>query len=376
MVAAVPLLFLLLLPSLASSTSPEDEYRKLQEKMQEQKKKLTEVQAREHSILTEIDDVNLRLGTIESALSKFRKNLGRTESEIASVNAEIEKTKAVLERQKSWLKRKLRTIHRFGYSGDTIVLFMSSTDMSQTMRTLKYMEHITRYEQTLLGNYRDSLASLNKKYSRLQSLKTELRVQTDQVRTKEEELAQQRRSKEQILNSVRHEKASHQKVLAELREASKRMLDIIRESSKTDTYTATGFGRLKGRLHWPADGRIAIPYGTHRDPQFDTPVFRNGIHIQTSSAAEVRAAYGGKIIFAEWFKGFGQLIIVNHGSGYHTLYGNLSEIFSKVGDIIKENQVLGKVGTSGILNAPGLYFEIRYKGKPLDPSQWLRGRRK
>ena len=369
------LLFLLILPSLVFSTSTEDEYKKLQERMHEQKKKLSEVQEREHSILGEIDDVNLRLGKIEPELEKFKKNLRGSEAEIAVVNTEIEKTKTKLERQKIWLKRKLRTIHRFGYSGDTVVLMMSSDDMSQTMRTLKYLEHITRYEQTLVGNFRDNLNILKSKYDRLQSLRAELKVQTDKVRTKEDELAHQRRSKEQILDTVRHEKASQQKVLAELKEASQRMLDIIRESSKTDTYAATGFGRLKGKLLWPTDGKIAIPYGTHRDPQFDTPVFRNGVHIQTVSAAEVRAPYGGKIIFAEWFKGFGQLIIVNHGSGYHTLYGNLSEIFSKVGDIIKENQLLGKVGTSGILNAPGLYFEIRYKGKPLDPSQWLKTRR-
>lgn len=377
MVRVVPLLlFLLVLPSLAFSTSTEDEYKKLQERMQEQKKKLSEVQEQEHSILGEIDDVNLRLGKIESELGKFKKNLRRTEAEIAAVNTEIEKTKTKLERQKNWLKRKLRTIHRFGYSGDTVVLMMSSDDMSQTMRTLKYLEHITRYEQTLVGNFRDNLDILKSKYDRLQSLRAEMKVQTEKVRTKEDELAQQRQSKEQILNTVRHEKASRQKVLAELKEASQRMLDIIRESSKTDTYAASGFGRLKGRLLWPSDGKIAIPYGTHRDPQFDTPVFRNGVHIQTAPSAEVRATCGGKIIFAEWFKGFGQLIIVNHGSGYHTLYGNLSEIFSKVGDIIKENQLLGKVGTSGILNAPGLYFEIRYKGKPLDPSQWLKSRKR
>ena len=69
-------------------------------------------------------------------------------------------------------------------------------------------------------------------------------------------------------------------------------------------------------------------------------------------------------------------MIINHGSGYHTLYGNLSEIFSQAGAIIKENQVIGKVGTSGILNAPGLYFEIRYKGKPLDPVQWLKRKKR
>jgi septal ring factor EnvC (AmiA/AmiB activator) len=376
MFAVLPLLFLLLLPFNSSGTTTEEEYNKIQERMNEQKKKLSEVQEREHSILNEIENVNMKLGTIESDLAKYRKDLDRTEDEIARTSAEINKIKASLEKQKSWLKRKLRTIHRFGYSGDTVTLLMSSSDISETMRTLKYLESITRHEHGLLANYKSNLEKLNARYSRLQTLRAELKVHSDKVRSKEGELAQQRRSKEVILSSVRDEKAKHQKMLSELKEASKRMLQIIRESSKADTYAATGFGRLKGRLLWPADGRVAIPYGSHRDPQFDTPVFRNGIHIKTEAFTEARSVYGGKIIFAEWFKGFGQLIIVNHGSGYHTLYGNLSEIFSRVGDIIKENQVIGKVGTSGILNAPGLYFEIRYKGKPLDPTQWLKNRRK
>ena len=80
------------------------------------------------------------------------------------------------------------------------------------------------------------------------------------------------------------------------------------------------------------------------------------------------------MVFADWFKGYGNLLIINHGEGYHTLYANLSEIFFKVGDIIKVHDTVGKVGESGILNAPSLYFEIRYKGKPLDPVQWLKKR--
>jgi septal ring factor EnvC (AmiA/AmiB activator) len=166
-------------------------------------------------------------------------------------------------------------------------------------------------------------------------------------------------------------------MIAELKEASKRLRDLIEKSSKTDSYTGSGAGftRFRGKLLWPAEGKIAVPYGSQKDPQFSTPVFRNGVHIQTPANSDARSVYEGKVIFAEWFKGFGQLIIINHGNGYHTLYGNLSEIFSHVGDIIKESQVIGKVGTSGILNAPGLYFEIRYKGKPLDPAQWLKQRR-
>ena len=372
-----PLLFVLLFSSVSSGATHEEEYRKLQEKMSEQKKKLRETQERESSILNEIEGVNMRLEKIETDLSKSLKDLRRTEAEISSVTSDIEKTKSVLERQKEWLKRKLMVMHKFGYSGDMLVLLMSAGDVSQMMRIWKYLENITLYEHKVLGDYRDNLKRFNEKYERLSVLKAELKTNTDRVRAKEKELAGEKQSKVVILSSVRKEKASHQRMIAELKEASRRLRDLIEKSSKTDTYTGSGAGftRFRGKLPWPAEGKIAVPYGSQKDLQFSTPVFRNGVHIQTPENSDARSVYEGKVIFAEWFKGFGQLIIINHGNGYHTLYGNLSEIFSHVGDIIKENQVIGRVGTSGILNAPGLYFEIRYKGKPLDPAQWLKHRR-
>jgi septal ring factor EnvC (AmiA/AmiB activator) len=108
-----------------------------------------------------------------------------------------------------------------------------------------------------------------------------------------------------------------------------KLLDIIRESSKRDDYSAKGFGRLKGSLPWPSEGRIAIPYGSQKDPQFDTPVFRNGIHIQTDASADARSIFTGKVIFAEWFKGFGQLVIVNHGSVPYALRQSFRDFFSR-----------------------------------------------
>jgi len=374
-----PLVFILVFSSVspAAAATHEEEYKKIQEKMSEQKKKLQEAQEKESSVLGEIQGVNVRLSKIEAELQRHKKEMRRTETEIATVSAEIEKTRNTLEKQRDWIKRKLRMMYRFGYSGDKLVLLMSADDIPQMMRILKYLEQITVYEHKVLGDYQENLKNFTERYNRLQGLKAALKSNTQEVAQKENELAEQRHSKEAILSSVRKEKASRQKMLAELKEASKRLLDLIERSARTDTYTGsgTGFTRFKGRLPWPVEGRVAVPYGSQKDPQFDTPVFRNGVQIQTSANSEARAVYEGKVIFAEWFKGFGQLVIVNHGNGYHTLYGNLSEIFSRVGDIIRANQVIGKIGTSGILNAPGLYFEIRYKGKPLDPTQWLRHKR-
>ncbi len=372
MLAVFLALFLLVIPPVADGATPQDEYHKIQEKMLEQKRKLSETQQRESSVLNEIDSVNAKLSKVEAELGKYRKNIRQTENDIAAANAEIARTKVKLQTEKEWLKRKLRMMNRLGYSGDVVTLLLSAEDVPQMMRMWKYLEHVAAYEHTVMTGYDSDLKRLDEDSRKLQSLQVTLRQNTEKVRTKENELAEHRKSKEAILASVRDEKAAHQRMLKELRDASNRLLEIIRQSARTDTYTATGFSKLKGRLPWPTAGRVAVPYGSQRDSQFDTPVFRNGIQIKTESNADARAVYGGKVIFAQWFKGFGQLVIVNHGSGYHSLYGNLSEIFSHVGDIIKGNQVIGKVGTSGMLNAPGLYFEIRYKGKPLDPTQWLK----
>ncbi len=373
---AMAVVLLLLFPSVSSTANPDEEFKKIQEQIREQKKKLSETLLRESSVLDELDTVNVHLSKVEADLRKYRKIMRHTESEIETVNREIGKTRENLERQKDWLARKLRIMQRYGYAGDMVMLLMSAEDVSQMMRVWKYLENLTRHEHSILAAYRANLKSLDEKSEKLRTLKAELERNTERIMAKENEMGEKKREKELILSSVRTEKSSRRKMIAELNEAAQKLLDIIRESSRTDDYSAKGFGRLKGKLSWPSDGKIAIPYGSQKDPQFDTPVFRNGIHIQTDASADARSVYAGKVIFAEWFKGFGQLVIVNHGSGYHTLYGNLSEIFSRVGDIIKDNQIIGKVGTSGILNAPGLYFEIRYKGKPLDPVQWLKRKKR
>jgi septal ring factor EnvC (AmiA/AmiB activator) len=367
---------LLLFPSVSNTATPQEELKKIQEQIQAHKKELSETLMRESSVLNELDSVNIKLTKVERELRRQRRILKQTEAQIDEVNSEIAQTRKSLDKQKEWLARKLRIMQRYGYAGDMVMILMSAEDISRMMRVWKYLENLTRYEHDVLSSYRANLVALDEKSEKLRVLRAELERNTAQVKTKENEMNEKKREKELILSSVRNDKSSHQKMLSELREAANRLLDIIRESSKKDDYSARGFSRLKGKMDWPAEGKIAIPYGSQKDPQFDTPVFRNGIHIETDASADARSIYAGKVIFAEWFKGFGQLVIVNHGSGYHSLYGNLSEIFSHVGDIIKENQVIGKVGMSGILNAPGLYFEIRYNGKPLDPVQWLKRKRR
>jgi septal ring factor EnvC (AmiA/AmiB activator) len=361
------------------AATPHDEYKKIQEEITVHKEKLQKAKKKESSVLTEIENMNKQLRTVESDLKKYKSKLMNTEAHIAKVESEISQNKSNIEKHRDWLKRKLRAIHKYGYNSDIVLLFMSADDVSQLMRRGKYLQYIAAYEHSMLNTYKGTIESLTEKEKELVALKKELLKNKEKVKAEEETLAGKKKNRESILASIKKEEVSHSKMLRELQEASKKILDIIRESEKADkgkedTFSAKDFSGLKGKLPWPLNGRVAIPYGSQKDPQFNTPIFRSGTYIQSNNDTLAKAVHNGKVVFAEWFKGYGQLVIVNHGDGYHTLYGSLSEIFTKVGDIIKGKQAVGRVGNSGIMNSPGLYFELRFKGKPLDPVQWLKRR--
>jgi septal ring factor EnvC (AmiA/AmiB activator) len=130
------------------------------------------------------------------------------------------------------------------------------------------------------------------------------------------------------------------------------------------------FGRLKGKLTRPVSGRIVGRYGTARAGQ--AGAVWQGLQFSAPEGTDVVAAAPGKVVFADWLRGFGNLIIIDHGDTYMTVYANNESLFKNAGDVVKQGETISSVGTSGGNSEPGLYFEIRYKGKPINPTPWLR----
>jgi murein hydrolase activator len=362
-----------LFPIIANAESPKERYHKLQKEMEAHREKLEKAKRLEHSALEDLDAVNRRLSTIKAVLRAQQKRIRQTEAEIGKIEGETGARREVMEREKRWVKRKLQAMQRYGVSGDVIILLASADDITGLMRRLKYLERIAVFERRVIESYAKNLRWLNEKEKQLQNLRAELKGEEERMKVTAASLSDERSAKETLIASIKQEKTSQEKMIGELQEASRRLLDIIKRLEERETYDAKGFSALKGKLPWPVDGKVVIPFGSQRDPQFRTPVFRNGLYIKAEEDS-VRAIYTGKVVFADWFKGFGNLLIINHGEGYHTLYANLAEIFFKVGDIIKINDIVGKIGEFGTLDMPSLYFEVRYKGKPLDPMRWLKKR--
>ena len=130
------------------------------------------------------------------------------------------------------------------------------------------------------------------------------------------------------------------------------------------------FAKAKGKLPWPVDGRLVARYGTPRGG--DARTKWDGVLIGASVGTQVRAVHGGRVVFADWLRGAGLLVILDHGNGYLSLYGHNQSLLRDAGDIVKAGDAIATVGTSGGQETAALYFAIRQQGRPSDPAQWCR----
>ena len=199
-----------------------------------------------------------------------------------------------------------------------------------------------------------------------------------------------------LLVSVRDDRAAHERMVRELEEAAGRLEALVRalqrraaERARAPARTAVarsdsgparpappavGLGALRGQLPWPADGRVVAGFGRQVHPRFGTETIRHGLDIEAPDGAEIRAVHVATVLYRGWLKGYGNLVVLDHGEGYYTLYAHASEVLVDEGDRVRAGQRIARVGETGSVEGPRLYFEVRYQGQAQDPLAWLRGR--
>ncbi|MBF0554336.1 MAG: peptidoglycan DD-metalloendopeptidase family protein [Nitrospirae bacterium] len=351
-----------------------DKYKKIQEEIKIHKDKLEHSEKKELSVLDELEKADNGLRQITRQIEKERAQVTELEENIKTVRQEMATAEKTITAMRASLKSRLQVIQRYGYDVDKVVIILNMDSFYEMLRMTRYLSKMSGSEYKQMGIYQEQSNKLLEKEKKLQTLVTQLKLKADILKSSEADLAQKKREREDILQAVRKEKALYSSMLKELESTSNRFNGFLEKEKKESDLTVSGkeFKNLKGNLPWPIQGHVAIPYGSHNDPQFKTPVYRNGIYISSEQDSTVRAVYDGKVVFADVFKGLGQVVILSHGMGYHTVYANLSGMFARAGDIVKTKSQIGNAGTSSLINAVGIYFEIRYKGKPINPLQWLK----
>jgi septal ring factor EnvC (AmiA/AmiB activator) len=280
-------------------------------------------------------------------------------------------------------------MYKVHVQGGALPLLLAGDDPTARATSIRYLGTLASLDARLIQEYRGTSDRLEDRRGREEARQRDLASLRADAQREQAEVDADAAKRRVLLAKVRDERAYHERMVGELTEAARRLEAFIRDlqakqrrlakvppPSKpgTEAPPAVGFGNLRGRLPWPTDGRVVAAFGAQVHPRFGTRTFRNGVDIEAGEGRDVAAVFSGHVVYTGWFKGYGNLIILDHDNEYYTLYAHVADILVREGDDVKQGQRIGTVGDTGSLEGPRLYFEVRYQGKPQNPEQWLRQR--
>jgi septal ring factor EnvC (AmiA/AmiB activator) len=383
---------LVLMPVPAGAQKKEDvlsEQRKLQQtqkQLREQKGKAAEARKKEVSLLAELEQIDQTLARKKADAARLTGRVARIQADVTGLRTDIRRLEGRRAVQQSSLAARLRALYKVQAQGGVLPLVFGGDDPVRRAVMLRHLTTLAAVDARLIQEYLVSTDGLAERKSREETRQAELEALRTEAEGERADIDREATRRRGLLAKVRDERAYHERMVGELTEASKRLEALIqslqekqRRAARTPTPPrpgappgAVGFATLRGVLPWPAEGRLAASFGAQVNPRFGTRTFRSGIDIEAGEGTDITAVYAGRVVYTGWFKGYGNLIILDHGNEYYTLYAHVAEIEVKEGDEVRQGQRIGTVGDTGSLTGPRLYFEVRHQGKPQDPEQWLR----
>jgi septal ring factor EnvC (AmiA/AmiB activator) len=272
-----------------------------------------------------------------------------------------------------------------GGKQEYLKLLLNNQDPNQVARDLRYYQYIARCRATWLARLRENLAALDAVSISTREQQTELASLRTEQAAQKKTLEKEQHARQRILGKISQQLHQQRREITRLQRDESRLSQLVDKLTKMlaqpkskslfrndnlpdNRFDGSPFDQLKGKLTLPVRGEITNRFGT---PRPDSTVRWKGLFLRTSSGQAVKAIAAGQVVFADWLRGFGNLLIIDHGKGYMSLYGNNETLYKQVGDVLRGGDTIATVGNSGGNEDFGLYFELRHESKPLDPMKWL-----
>ncbi|HTN44610.1 MAG TPA: peptidoglycan DD-metalloendopeptidase family protein [Nitrospiria bacterium] len=359
-------------------TQEKQELDRLRQKIDQQRRKSRDAAKRENSILANLEEVDYQRTLKKKELRVVNLQLIERDQEIEQLDGDLSALRREIESKQGRVRERLRVLYQEGRFNTLKVLFTSS-DHYDFLRRYYYLTWISNKESDLLRSYQSAVERLEPKEAAERKARADLLEYKNEITQKLSEIHTEKRKKDLLLASIRDEKTTYERTLRELEDSAARLKGLIQELEKQrrarrEPSPGEGFAFQRGHLDWPTLGRVVTLFGRQKHPRFDTYVFRKGIEIQSSQGSPIRSVYGGSVVFADWFRGYGLLVIIDHGKNYFTLYAHAAKLLVSPGDTVSQRQVIGEIGDTGLTSDNNLYFEIRHGADPVDPLTWLKRR--
>ncbi|MGZ4976956.1 MAG: murein hydrolase activator EnvC family protein [Methylobacter sp.] len=375
---------------------------------------LTEVQSGIQAADQNMQRIQLQKNTLNTQLGEVEKLYGRTAALLRTLQGQVEQKRQNLNKirqekqnlqdevakQNKELAGQIKAAYAMGQK-EQLKLLLNQQDPALSSRMLVYYDYLNKARLAKLAGISESMQHLDR-LDKQQQQETEL-LEKSLEQKKSEQIAAEgvRKRRAELLKQLKSDFSSNEQQIIHLKESENKLKNLVSSlqrstndltfeveqskklhkaveepaknlpDSKDDFSKLKGdFSSLKGQLPWPVKGRLSNKFGSARAES--TESIWDGVLIDASEGTEIRAITSGKVVFSDWLRGYGLLIIIDHGKGYMTLYAFNQSLYRQVGEWVDAGEVVASVGQSGGRSHSGLYFGIRNKGKPVDPLEWCR----
>ncbi|MFJ4052327.1 murein hydrolase activator EnvC family protein [Pseudomonas sp. NPDC089743] len=391
----------------------------------ELKKTLGKLQEEKSGVQKDLKATETDIGNLEKQVEALQQQLKKTEGELERLDTEKKKLQSSRIEQQRLIAIQARSAYQNNGREEYLKLLLNQQNPEKFARTLSYYDYLSKARMEQLRAFNETLRQLANVEQDISRQQEQLLAQRADLDSRRQALEAERGKRQQVLAKLNSDMKDRDKKLQareqdqadlakvlktieetlarqarEAEEARKKALLAEQEAQKrrqqqaltaqqdseppkkarttlgplvsSDSTTYGGaFSAARGKLPWPVNGRLLARFGEARGS--DARAKWDGVMISANPGTQVRAVHGGRVVFADWLRGAGLLVILDHGNGYLSLYGHNQSLLKSAGDIVKAGEAISTVGDSGGQDAAGLYFAIRQQGRPTDPSQWCRG---
>tara|TARA_R100000656_G_scaffold1035_1_gene1901 strand:- start:785 stop:1921 length:1137 start_codon:yes stop_codon:yes gene_type:complete len=362
-------------PALAEQQVTPGQIEDLKEEIADIDEWLADAEEDRSSLEQQLSGLEQEIGRLTRERRELRQQAREQQQRLTKLGKEETELTRVLESQRDSLKKQIRAAWMEG-DAPAVKVLLNEIDPDKIARTMTYYEYLSRDTIDRLEAFAANLRQLKETQKQVKAGRMRLAELEENVADRQQKLSSSKKEREQTLAALKTDISNRLSEREELEEDRKRLEKLLREVEEAIANIPTPnesdpFGSLKNKLPWPAEGKVVRNFG---DSYASGKLKHNGLLINTAEEGDVKAVHYGRVVFANWLRGFGLITILDHGDGYMTLYGHSSSLFTSPGDWVEAGEAIAQAGRTGGTNDPAVYFEVRHNGKPDNPRRWLGNR--
>ncbi len=354
----------------------QQQLKQLRQQIKDLKSSLKQQQHHKSRLEQEIQQAEQQIADIARKLFNTGQKIQQLNTSLEQLNQRLQKHNRELTVQQELLSGQLQASYNIGRQ-EYLKLLLNQQNPATISRIMTYYDYFNRARSRQIDEVNQLLSNISTDKQAISLTRQNLQAQQIQLENEKRHLEQKQAQRNELVSKLDQDIASKDKQLKNLLRDKKNLTRLIKKLKKAlddipALPTEKPFSKQRGRLYWPAKGKVKNLYNHWRSVG---EVKWQGNIIRTTEGTPVHAISHGRIAYSDWLRGYGLIIIIDHGDGYMSLYAHNQALLKEVGDWVENNEIIATVGSSGGLKQAGLYFEIRHNGKPDNPSRWCKKRR-